>query len=208
MLPQNINAVEYNSWMSLIKFIIDSIPSIASEFGFSGTNIEVLPAYPVDLTKFQKPSIIVQKIISNNDSMSLGGFIGEAYDEDNDAEYDVYGRLYDITFQINIDANTNMQMSLLTDMVNELFTRVQDNINYDNIYISLYDFTQDVNNPTEVGNLTIDGNIGVTYTASNESRDYITILRIDLLTVRSVINTNQILIDLSKPFKFNTTIIL
>jgi hypothetical protein len=107
-------AIEYNTWMSVMSYIGTQLPLVAGEFGLSGISVDIIPSYPRDLTKFRKPSIIVQKIHTSKNKMAFGNFIGQ-YLDDVGNQYDVSGIEHDMIYQINAVGDSNSQCSLLTD---------------------------------------------------------------------------------------------
>ena len=57
-----IRCIDYNILMTLIKLFSDKIPDITSLYNLNNISIDILPSYPRDLSKFNKPSIIIQKV--------------------------------------------------------------------------------------------------------------------------------------------------
>lgn len=191
MKPIITNAIEYNSWMTLLDTISNEIPKVAHEYGLNDMKIDVVPAYPRDLTKFYKPSIIVQKIYSSRSKLCMGDYIGQYHDTINDELYDMDGKLYSIQYQVNVDADGNTQLALLTEMVLDMISGT----------LQLGDYVHDTNNPGIIGSMRANRD-GMTYVSSNDNKDYISFIRIEYSVVQTKIGGYPT-VDLSKPIKFN-----
>ena len=203
-------AIEYNMWMSIIKLIEDTIKSSSVEYdGYRNIrDIPVLPAYPRNLSKFEKPSIIVQKVGTDNMPLCLNGFIGQYYDESIDAYLDVFGVNYESTYQIDVCGDSNTQRSLMTALItDELFNKIRFN---DNGQIKVYNYASSLNNPQLMGYAKLDQiidtqNLDRKYRSDNEYKlynyDYTTAIRFDISMLQVTIPEGQDLVDLSKWIK-------
>lgn len=208
-------AIEYNMWMSIIKLIGDAIRS--SNVNYDGLNtdidIPVLPAYPRNLTTFKKPSIIIQKVVTDNEPICFGGYIGKYYDESIDAELDVFGVNYESTYQIDVCGDSNTQRSLITAIItDEIFNKIRF---VDNGQVKIYDFASSINNPQLMGYAKLDQIIDVQnldrkYRSDNEYKlynyDYTTAIRFDISMLQVIIPDNQKLVDLTKWIKIRQQI--
>ena len=193
MKPTVINAVEYNSWITIMDTIVNKLPLLASEYGLRNSMIDVIPAYPRDLTKFRKPSIIVQKIYSNRSKLCMGNYIGQYYDDVDDELFDMEGRLYTVQYQINIDAESNRQMALLTEIILDISDKMV-----------LKDYAHNMNNPKILGEMNTVKD-GITYVSSNDNNDYISFIRIYYNIIQTRVGDIPT-VDLSKPIKFSQRI--
>lgn len=205
-------AIEYNMWMSIIALIKDNIKSSAIQYdGFNiDANMPVLPAYPRDLTTFTKPSIIVQKVGTDNAPISFGGFIGQYYDQDKNTYLDVFGVNYESTYQIDACGDSNTQRSLLTAFITD---EIFNNIRFvDNGQVKIYNYALSLNDPPFMGYAKLHQDIDVQnldkkYRSDNEyklyNNDYTTAIRFDIEMLQTIIPENQKLIDLTKWIKVN-----
>ena len=193
MKPTVVNAVEYNSWITIMDTIADRLPLSASNYGLKDLKIDVIPAYPRDLTKFKKPSIIVQKVYSNRSKLCMGNHIGQYYDNIDNEFFDMEGRLYTIQYQINVDAESNGQMALLTEIILDISDRM-----------ILKDYAHNMDNPKILGEMNTNRD-GITYVSSNDNNDYISFIRIYYNIIQTRIGDIPT-VDLSKPIKFNQRI--
>lgn len=193
--PIIITAVEYNSWISIMQHITDKIPILAPTFGLDTPQIHVLPSYPRDLTKFKKPSIIVQKVHSYKHRLCMGNFVGQYHDSVDNAYYDINGRIYDIQYQINVDANNNRQMALISEMVLDIISE----------NVELKDYANDMGNPSLLGEMVVDKDNAIGYDGSNDNKDYIAYIRQNFQIIQTSIGGYPT-VDLTKPIKFKQTI--
>ena len=202
-------AIEYNMWMSIIKFIGDTIKASTITYdGFNVTGIPVLPAYPKDLTKFTKPSIIIQKVDTGNAPICFGGFLGQYHDRNTNVDLDVYGVNYESTYQIDVCGDSNTQRSLITAfIIDETFNNIRFS---NNGQIDIYNYALSLNNPQLMGYGKLDQDIDVQnldkkYRSDNEYKlynyDYTTAIRFDISMLQVIIPDDQKLIDLTKPIK-------
>lgn len=203
-------AIEYNMWMSIIKLIGDTIKSSTIAYDGLGdtTGIPVLPAYPRDLTAFSKPSIIVQKVGTDNVPLCFGGYLGQYHD--NGADLDVFGVNYESTYQIDICGDSNTQRSLITAILtDELFNHIRFG---NNGQVNIYNYALSLNDPQLMGYAKLYTDIDVQnfdskYRSDNEYKlynyDYTTIIRFDISMLQVIVPDNQKLVDLTKPIKIN-----
>lgn len=210
MALSKMMAIEYNMWMSIIRLVDNTIKSSLIEYdGFNdNTEIPVLPAYPRNLTTFTKPSIIIQKVGTDNAPICFGGFLGKYYDSENDADLDVFGVNYESTYQIDVCGDSNMQRSLITAILTDkLFNMVRFD---DNGQIPIYNYALSLNNPPFMGYSKLDQSIDVQnldkkYRSDNEyklfNNDYTTAIRFDISMLQVIIPENQNLVDLTKWMK-------
>lgn len=211
MAVTKMMAIEYNMWMSIIKIIGDTIKSSIIEYnGIKDIikDIPVLPAYPRDLTKFTKPSIIIQKVATDNAPICFGGFLGQYYDINTNTSLDTFGVNYESTYQIDVCGDSNIQRSLITAIITD---QVFNNIRFGNSgNISIYNYALSLNNPQLMGYAKLDQEIDIQnldkkYRSDNEyklyNNDYTTAIRFDISMLQVIIPDNQKLIDLTKPIK-------
>lgn len=151
-----IHNVEYNSLMSLMKLMYDRVPYLMKDFGLDKRLIvDVLPAYPRDLTKLHMPSIIVRKVDNKQRKVSMDGFIGQYYDESDNSLTDIKAVRHDICFQFDVLAASNTQVMAIQSIISEgIFNQI---LLWEKGWIPFYDFIIDQNNPTEVGTLCMIG---------------------------------------------------
>lgn len=186
-----MKAVEFNVWMSIIKLIADHMnDSSISKYNIAITGNDVKPSFPRDLTKFKKPSIIIQKVDTIQSSLCFGGFAGQYHDIDADTYVDTVGTKHLSTFQIDVFGDTNTQCSLLTSIVCEDILGTMNTI-------PIYDFTSNFSNPTLMGYGTLLNDIEITNLDSNDNNDYRNAIRLDINVVQ-VAAPEQDIIDLSR----------
>lgn len=205
-------AIEYNMWMSIIKLIGDTMRSSVTVYDGLGdiTGVPVLPAYPRDLTTFKKPSIIVQKVGTDNVPLCFGGYLGQYHDVDNNANLDVFGVNYESTYQIDVCGDSNTQRSLITaTLTDELFNRIRFG---NNGQVSIYNYALSLSDPQLMGYAKLYTDIDVQnldkkYRSDNEYKlynyDYTTAIRFDISMLQVIIPDNQKLVDLTKPIRIN-----
>ena len=208
MALRKMVAIEYNMWMSIMALIDNIIKSSTVVYdGINNGNIPVLPAYPRNLTGFTKPSIIVQKVSTDNAPICFGGFIGQYHDDETNTDIDTFGVNYESTYQIDVCADSNTQRSLITALItDELFNRIRFESNGQ---ILIYDYAISLKDPQFMGFAKIDNEIDVRnldkkYRPDNEYKlynyDYATAIRFDISMIQVVV-PEQKLIDLTKPIK-------
>lgn len=205
-------AIEYNMWMSIMKLIKDTIESSTVQYdGFNhGVDIPVLPAYPRNLTTFTKPSIIVQKVSTDNAPLCFGGFLGQYHDSDSNADLDVFGVNYESTYQIDVCGDSNTQRSLMTALITD---ELVNDIRFAHSgQIEIYNYALSLSNPQLMGYAKLDAildvqNLDKKYRSDNEYKlynyDYTTAIRFDISMIQVIVPDGQKLVDLTKPIKIN-----
>lgn len=149
---KKIRAIEYNMWMSLIKLCTDTMPKVLQEYNLGKLNIPVLPSYPRDLTDISKPSIIIRRVDTEQYKVGLGNALGE-YEDDEYGIVDVFGIGHRLMYQFDIVSDNNTMCSILTSILtDEVFNRI---IIENGGRFTLYDFIDDMNNPEEMGIISI-----------------------------------------------------
>jgi hypothetical protein len=196
-----MRAVEYNAWMSLLSYIPSAFTQdIAADYGLSNIDISVIPSYPKDITKFSKPSIIVQRIHTIPHAVGFGNVLG--VHEDEDGIHDVKGTIFDMLYQINIEANSNTQCGRITSvMLEKILNKITDTD--EPLHIVLNDHIGDT--VTAIGRMDMIGDIQVVPVSSNDNKDYMDTIRVEFITVQSRLVDTE-MIDLSKPIQWNQTI--
>lgn len=205
MAVKKMLAIEYNMWMSLISLLKTKLGALSLDYiGLPNlSKIDVLPSYPRNLTKFTKPSIIVQKVNTDQSAIGFGGFIGQYYDEIQNAMLDAYGIEHKTLFQIDINGDSNTDRSLISSILSdEVFNPF---LTYSN-KIDVYNYTKSFTNPTLMGYAKFGKTIDITDISSDQNHDYVTAIRIDTTINQVMVPDNQTLIDLSKWIKINQTI--
>lgn len=196
--------IEYNAWMSLMSFIVDTIEDIATDYGLANVTIGVNSSYPKDLTKFSKPSIIVQKIGTNKHPFGFGSFLGTCYDENTNTDYDVSAENYDIEFQINVIDSMQTRCQIILSMLQEyVLNRASHRL--DGLELTLYDYILNIESPTEIGKMEITHYMDAILLDSNETDDYVGAIRLNISVIRNIVDTGEY-IDLSKEIQFTQTI--
>lgn len=205
MSRYKMHAIEYNTLMTLLKLLTDRLPPILKEYNGIG-DVHIEPSYPRDLTDMIKPSIIVRKIDTEQYKLGMGNVIGQLF-EDNTYS-DMVGIGYDISVQFDIVANSNTQNLLMSSVLCEDI--LNDIIINESGRIQLYDFTNDINNPTEMGVVTVRDVPNVVYIPDSLSRpnlnkDYISATRLQFTIVQEI-KPKQDYVDLDKWLKITQTI--
>lgn len=197
---KNMRAIEYNTFMTILKLLGDRLPDIANSYGISNISIPVLPAYPADLTDMEKPSIIVRKVDTRQSKVGLGNVLGQFYDSELGGYSDVVGKRHDIMMQFDVVTSNNMHRSLFESIISD------DILNYisysESGNIILYDFTRDMNNPEPIGILKLigDSNIMNIMDKDSTNTNYIGIVRHNFATIQTIV-PQQDYVDLSKWIK-------
>lgn len=204
-------AIEYNMWMSIIKLVENVINSSTAIYdGFNIGDIPVLPAYPRNLTAFTKPSIIIQKVGTDNAPVCFGGFLGQYHDSNNDADLDVFGINYESIYQIDVCGDSNVQRSLITAILtDELFN----NIRFNNRgLVDIHNYALSLSDPQLMGSARLGTevdvqNLDAKYRSDNEYKlynyDYTTAIRFNISMLQVIVPENQKLVDLTKPIRIN-----
>lgn len=199
-------AIEYNMWLSIIKLINDTVKSSSATYGIGNIDIPVLPAYPRNLSKFTKPSIIVQKVGTDNTPVCFGNFVGQYHNDIDNSDTDIFGINCESTYQIDVCGDNNTQCSLITSLIlDEIFshTRIENNGQ-----IMVYNFASSLNDPQFIGYAKLDPIIDVENLdrtrLGNEYKvynyDYVNAIRFDASIIQISV-PKQDLIDLTKPIK-------
>lgn len=183
--------VDYNLWMTLIAMTKNSISKDIVRQFINIPDSNILPEYPRDLTKFAKPSIIIQKVA---DDICNSGFIGQAFDADNNAYYDVNANTHKAQYQFDLFADSNMQCSLMTSIV-------CDDI-FDSTNIEILDFITDINNPQPIGYAKLMNNHDVIPMNPTDNYDYRTAIRFYMTIIQTIV-PKQEFVDLSKWIKIS-----
>lgn len=202
MSRYKMHAIEYNTLMTLLKLLTDDMPNILGEYNIGKVN--VIPAYPRDITKMTKPSIIVRRVDTERSKVGMGNVIGQLFEDDTYS--DMYGIRHDIMVQFDVIANNNTQTTLLTSILCDMLS----DIVIGGGKIQLYDFTLDINNPSKMGVMKMLDAPSTTYIPDNLSRpnmnsDYISASRTDF-TIIQEIKPKQDYVNLGKWLKINQVI--
>lgn len=204
MARYRMHSIEYNVMMTLLKLLTDRLPNILKEYNLSEVRID--PSYPRDLTDIVKPSIIVRRVDTNQFKIGMGNVLGQLF-EDNTYS-DMLGIGHEIMVQFDTVANSNSQNMILSSILGEdIFNDIIFN---ESGKFQLYDFTKDVNNPTEMGVVTICSEPQIVYipdgiTRPNLNNDYISATRLTF-TIIQEIKPKQDYVDLSKWLKINQVV--
>lgn len=151
-----IRSIEYNSLMSTMKLLADRLPDLMRDYGIDKRLIiDILPAYPRDLTKLQMPSIVVRRVDNTQSKLAIDGFIGQLYDSGDNSLNDIKAVRHDIMIQFDILAATNTQTAGIVGMLSEgIFDMI---MLWEGGYVPFYDFTTDRQHPVECGTLCMIG---------------------------------------------------
>ena len=203
---RKMKAIEYNTLMTLLKLLIDRVPILADEYGIKDANIPILPKYPSDLTDIQKPSIIMRKVDTRQSKVGLGNVLGQYYDKDLGGYVDVVGKIYDIMVQFDIVSSNNTNVSLLQSLIAD---DILNAISFEeNGKITLYDFTEDINNPPEMGYIKLIGDPHVVTVDDDDKSttlDHFGVVRHNFSILQAVV-PKQEYVDLSKWIRQTYTI--
>ena len=204
MTRYRMHAIEYNVMMTLLKLLTDRLPDILKEYNLGEVRID--PAYPRDLTNMIKPSIIVRRVDTNQFKIGMGNVLGQIFE---DGGYsDMFGIGHEMMVQFDTVANSNSQNMILSSILcDDIFNDIL--INHSGRF-QLYDFTKNVNDPTEMGVVTISDIPTIVYipdgiTRPNLNNDYISATRLTF-TIIQEIKPKQDYVDLSKWLKINQVV--
>lgn len=187
----SMRAVDFNLWMTLIAMTKDRVSDENIMHYVDIPQKNILPEYPRDLSKFVKPSIIIQRVA---DDVVYNGFIGQAFDVSTNTYYDVNAKTHELQYQFDIFADNNTQCSLMTSMVlDDIFVETN---------IEILDFLTDMRNPQPIGYAKLHNEYDVIPMNSNENYDYRTAVRF-YMTVMQTVVPQQEFIDLSKWIKIS-----
>lgn len=203
---RKMRAIEYNTLMTLLKLLLDRVPIIANDYGMGGINIPILPEYPSDLTDLEKPSIIMRKVDTRQSKVGLGNVLGQHYDNELGGYVDVVGKIHDIMVQFDIVSSNNTNVSILQSLIAD---DILNKISFEeNGKITLYDFIDNINNPTEMGYIKLIGDPHVV-TVSDDDRsttlDHFGVVRHNFSILQAVV-PKQEYVDLSKWIRQTYTI--
>lgn len=190
---------EYNLYQSLIDFISNNINDQIID-----KVIDVYPSYP-KVTKFVKPSIILQKITGKSSSIGIGGDIGQYMV--GDTLYDVKGIIHNVIYQIDIITGGNIDKLKLSSFMNHLLMSTclsRDVYATNPIVIPLNDYTTN-GDGVEIGRIYVDGDIDSNDLQIDANDDYRTVIRVGFEAVQTLILDYDI-VDLSKPINWIQTI--
>ena len=203
---RKMRAIEYNTLMTLLKLLLDRVPILADEYGIKDANIPILPEYPSDLTDLEKPSIIMRKVDTRQSKVGLGNVLGQYYDEDLGGYVDVVGKIHDIMVQFDIVSSNNTNVSLLQSLIAD---DILNAISFEeNGKITLYDFTEDINNPPGMGYIKLIGDPHVVTVDDDDNSttlDHFGVVRHNFSILQAVV-PKQEYVDLSKWIRQTYTI--
>lgn len=186
---ETMKAIDFNLWLTLIARIRELFEDQIISALISVPEDQVLPEYPRDLTQFQKPTIIVMRA---GDGITNLNFLGQAYDEEQNLLYDVSGKYHDMEFQIDIFADSNWQMGLLTSVI-------QDNLFKTNEF-TILNWVRDLENPPIQGTAKVMPYMDVVPLGSNRNNDYRMAIRFSLTAIQTIVPEPDI-VDLAKWIK-------
>lgn len=191
-----MRAIEFNTWMTLLSMTSKiACSSIDNEY-IVVPNGNILPEYPRDLTGFKKPSIIIQKVASDVSATCFNhGFIGQVFDNTQNARVDINSRKHEMEFQYDVFGDTNTQNSMLESLiVDKILDSGKD--------ITIYDFVGNVKHPTPMGVATLTDNLDIVPLDSTKEYNYRTAIRFYLRVIQTIV-PKQEFVDLSKWIKIS-----
>jgi hypothetical protein len=192
-----MRAIEFNTWMSFIA-MTKGVACVANDY-IVVPNGNILPEYPRDLTTFKKPSIIIQKVASDVSATCFNnGFIGQVFDDTQNAYVDVYSRKHEMEFQYDLFGDTNTQNGMLESLV-------VDKILNGGESITIYDFVSNPNTPTPMGIARLKNNLDIIPLDATKDYNYRTAIRFYSEVIQTVI-PQQEFVDLSKWMKISQTV--
>lgn len=194
---EKMKAIDYNTMMTIIGKIQTEFPTYAQSYGITGKTIDISPSYPRNLSKFDKPAIIIRKVGTSQELVGLGGVLGRYYDGETNTWHDVSGISHDSTIQFDIctDNNTDDMMftSSITEYLNEI--RLSNSGN-----VKLMDYTN-MANIKHIGTCKVVGEISTTNVESSDlNNNYLTAIRFDINILQAIV-PQQEFVDLSKWIK-------
>lgn len=192
---KSMRAVDFNLWMTIIAIAKDRVDNDDVKQYIVIPQGNILPEYPRDLSKFAKPSIIIQKVADDVSSSGFdNGFLGQAFDEDNDAYIDVFGKTHELQYQFDVFGDTNTQCSLMTSLVtDDILTGTN---------ISILDYLTDMQNPQSIGYAKLHNEYDIIPMNSDENHNYRTAIRFYMTVIQTVV-PQQEFVDLSKWIKIS-----
>lgn len=151
-----VRSIEYNTLMSMMKLLADRMPDLMKDYGISKkTEIEIIPAYPRDLTRLKMPCVVVRRVENTQSKLAIDGFIGQLYDSGDNSLNDIKAVRHDIMVQLDILAATNTLTAGIIGMVSEgIFDMI---MLWEGGNVPFYDFTTDREHPVECGTLKMIG---------------------------------------------------
>jgi len=190
-----IRCIDYNILMTLIKLFSDKIPDITSLYNLNNISIDILPSYPRDLSKFNKPSIIIQKVATTQGAIAFGNFIGQNYDTNTNTYMDVYGNETNITSQIDIVCDNNTHRSIFKSIISDDI--LNEIVICNHGIIDILDFIDDIENPVKIGECKLINDFDMVDTQTSQNYDYISFIRFDISIIQCIVPQDKY-IDLSK----------
>lgn len=186
---KSMKYVDFNLWMTIIAMAKNVFNDDMIKQLVRVDDENILPEYPRDLTNFRKPSIIVVRV---DDTVTRANFLGQAYDNDNDVYYDVNGKFHDAEYQMDIFADTNTQMSLITSII-------CDNM-FDKNEFDILDFVDNMKDPKPIGTVKLMNEMDVVPLGTNRNNDYRMAIRFYMSIVQHIV-PKQEYVDLAKWIK-------
>lgn len=186
---ETMSAIEFNLWMTIIARVRELFedPVISKLVRVQEDNI--LPEYPRDLTDFKKPTIIVMRVA---DDITNLNFLGQAYDPDQNLLYDVTGKYHDTEYQIDVFADNNWQMGLLT-------SAITDSLFPTNEFVIL-NWVKNLEDPPVQGTAKVMPEMDVRPLGSNRNNDYRMAIRFYMAAIQTFVPEPDI-VDLAKWIK-------
>lgn len=188
-----MRAIDFNLWMTIIALTKSRVNDSAIRQYITVPDKNILPEYPRDLSKFAKPSIIIQKVADDiSDTCFDRGFIGQAYDEVENAMFDVHSKMHKLQYQFDVFADSNAQCSLITSMiVDDMFTDRN---------IQIMDYVGNIRTPIPMGVAKLFNEMDVIPMDASENYDYRTAIRFYMGVVQTIV-PKQEYVDMSKWIK-------
>lgn len=186
---KSMKYVDFNLWMTIIAMTKRIFDDTVIKQLVTVSDKNILPEYPRDLTKFKKPSIIVMRV---DDTVTRSNFLGQAFDEEQNLYYDVSGKFHSAEYQIDVFADNNTQMSLITSIIcDELFETTS---------FGILDFVKSLKDPQPIGTAKVLNEMDVVPLGSNRNNDYRMAIRFYLSVVQHIV-PEQDIVDLAKWIK-------
>ena len=202
---KNMKAIDYNLFKTIIKLVDDRIKEVAKEYNIRNTTINVLPAYPSDLTALHKPSIIVRRVDAEQSKIGFGNVLGQYFDDEIRGYTDVVGKRYDAMLQFDVVTSTNSDRLLIGSMIREdIFNDIEYN---NNGRFDLYDYTsQEVDT---IGHVQLIGDSSMTDVIDKDSSNdyYVGAIRQSFALIQTTVPKREY-VDLSKWIKQTYKIIV
>lgn len=205
-MVSTMTSIEYNFMKTLIYMLSTKLPSMLSSYNI-GDYIDVLPAYPSNLTDIKKPSIIIRKVDTNQSKIGLGNVLGQFWNTEINGYSDVVGKLHDFLIQIDILTDNNGSRMMLESIIAD---NIFNMIAYENQgKFALYDFTNGDNNKHPVGVVNLIGDPMIKDVIDKDSANdyYVGTIRHNFRILQTIV-PHQEYVDLSKWIKQTYRIIL